>query len=347
MATATLELVNPYSKIGLKRRPTYNEIINLIDENETITGKLPDRTATFYKASPEGSFFDGTDHLEILKEQQNRILEREMRGILMRQNARANGRTFNVDRIQSSRSSGNSVSSTSRSSGNSVSSTSSSSGTATPEVQADTGGMVSAQIQTELEARARRETSRQQARFETHRDEVQRQGFVPTIQSFLSGITTPIRTRTRRSSESREHSRPTPIDLSREEEEEAEEEYFPEMMTAREEQQEQEQQQEEQPKKKTKLMKDISYSTNISRWKEEELEFQLFIRGTDPRDPEVSLEGLRKKGRGKGLTNWQHLNNLAQEMINDGRWERRVEQELLKKRISEYKQRQKPRGSRD
>ena len=114
------------------------------------------------------------------------------------------------------------------------------------------------------------------------------------------------------------------------------------MMTARE-----EQQQEEQPKKKTKLMKDISYSTNISRWREEELEFQLFIRGTDTRDPEVSLEGLRKKGRGKGITNWQHLNNLAQEMINDGRWERRVEEELLKKRISDYKQRQQPRGSKD
>ena len=94
MATATLELVNPYSKLGLKRRPTYDEIINLIDENETITGKLPDRTATFYKASPEGSFFDGSDHLEILKEQQNRILEREMRQILMRQNARVNGRTL-------------------------------------------------------------------------------------------------------------------------------------------------------------------------------------------------------------------------------------------------------------
>ena len=167
MATATLELVNPYSKLGLKRRPTYDEIINLIDENETITGKLPDRTATFYKASPEGSFFDGTDHLEILKEQ-NRILEREMRQILMRQNARVNGRTFNLDRIQSS-----------------SSSSSSSSGTATPEVQTDTGGMVSAQIQTELEARARRETARQQALFETHRDEVQRQGVVPTLQSFF------------------------------------------------------------------------------------------------------------------------------------------------------------------
>ena len=266
MATAVLENVNKFSYLGLKRRPTYNEIINLIDENETITGKLPDRTATFYKASPEGSFFDGTDHLEILKEQQNRILEREMRGILMRQNARINGRTFNVDRLQSS---------SSRSSGNSVSSTSS--GTTTPEVQADNGGMVSAQIQTELEARARREASRQQALFETHRDEVQRQGVVPTLQSFLSGITSPIRSRM-----------PTQVDLTRQEEEQAEEEFFPEMMTARE-----EQEQEEQPKKKTKLMKDISYSTNISRWREEELEFQLFIRGTDTRDPEVSLEGLR------------------------------------------------------
>ena len=234
MATATLELVNPYSKLGLKRRPTYNEIINLIDENETITGKLPDRTATFYKSSPEGSFFDGTDHVEILKAQQNRILERQMREILLRQNARINRRTFNVDRIQSS----------------------SSSGTATPaEVQADNGEMVSAQIQTELQRRAMREMARQQEAFEAHRDQVQARGFVPTIQSFLSGITSPIRSRT-----------PTQIDLTRADDEQAEEEFFPEMMTAREEQEEeQQQQQQEQQKTKSKLMKNISYSTNISR----------------------------------------------------------------------------------
>ena len=312
MATAVLENVNKFSHLGLRRRPTYDEIIGLIKENETLTGKLPNRDATFFKASNEGSFFDGLDHLEILKEQQHRILQRQMQDLLLRQNVRANGGTFHLQRhLQSS----------------------SSSGTTTPEVQADNGGMVSAQIQTELEARARREASRQQTLFETHRDEVQRQGVVPTLQSFLSGITSPIRSRM-----------PTQVDLTRQEEEQAEEDFFPEMMTARE---EQEQQQEEQPKKKTKLMKDISYSTNISRWREEELEFQLFVRGTDPRDPEVSLEGLRKKGRGKGITNWQHLNNLAQEMINDGRWERRVEAELLKKRISDYKKRQQARGSRD
>ena len=94
MATATLELINPYSKLGLKRRPTYDEIINLINENETITGQLPDRTATLYKASPEGSFFDGTDALELLKEQQNRILQRQMQDLLLRQTVRSNGGTF-------------------------------------------------------------------------------------------------------------------------------------------------------------------------------------------------------------------------------------------------------------
>ena len=46
--TATLENVNKFSKIGLRRRPTYQEIIGLIDENEKIAGKLPNRDATFF-----------------------------------------------------------------------------------------------------------------------------------------------------------------------------------------------------------------------------------------------------------------------------------------------------------
>ena len=32
--TASLELINPYAKFGLKRRPTYEKIANLIGENE-------------------------------------------------------------------------------------------------------------------------------------------------------------------------------------------------------------------------------------------------------------------------------------------------------------------------
>ena len=77
--TASLELINPYAKFGLKRRPTYEEIANLIGENDLITGKLPNRDATCFKSSPQGSFFDGSDHLELLKDQQMRILDRQMR----------------------------------------------------------------------------------------------------------------------------------------------------------------------------------------------------------------------------------------------------------------------------
>ena len=47
MATAKLENINKFSKLGLRRRPTYEEIIGLLDENKTITGKLPNRDATF------------------------------------------------------------------------------------------------------------------------------------------------------------------------------------------------------------------------------------------------------------------------------------------------------------
>ena len=103
MATAVLENVNKFDYLGLRRRPTYDEIIGLIKENETLTGKLPNRDATFFKASPEGSFFDGLDHLEILKEQQHRILQRQMQDLLLRQNVRANGGIFHLERhLQSS-----------------------------------------------------------------------------------------------------------------------------------------------------------------------------------------------------------------------------------------------------
>ena len=81
MATATLELINPYAKYGLKRRPTYDEKANLISENETPASTLPNTDATFFKKTPQGSFLDGTDRVEISKEDQNRILERQMRNL--------------------------------------------------------------------------------------------------------------------------------------------------------------------------------------------------------------------------------------------------------------------------
>ena len=93
--------VDKYSIHGLKRRPTYEEIIGIIDEsNEKITGKLPDRSATMFKNSQEGSYFDGSDSMEQLKEEQARLLLRQMSEVLLRQNIRTAGRTFHAEKSQ-------------------------------------------------------------------------------------------------------------------------------------------------------------------------------------------------------------------------------------------------------
>ena len=98
---AKVDNVSKYSIYGLKRRPTYSEIIGMIDEsNEKITGKLPNRDATFFKSSPEGSYFDGSNAMEQLKEEQGKLLLRQMSEILLRQNVRTAGRTFHTERSQ-------------------------------------------------------------------------------------------------------------------------------------------------------------------------------------------------------------------------------------------------------
>ena len=99
MATAVLD-VNKMSKLGLRRKPTYEEITNLISDNEKNTGKLPNRDATFFKSSPEGSYFDGSDAMEQLREEQGKLLLRQMSDILLRQNVRTAGRTFHTERLQ-------------------------------------------------------------------------------------------------------------------------------------------------------------------------------------------------------------------------------------------------------
>ena len=100
MTTAVIENVNKMSKYGLRRKPTYEEITNLISENEKLTGALPNRNATFFRNSPEGSIFDGADAMEQLREEQGKILLRQMNDILLRQNVRTAGRTYHTERNQ-------------------------------------------------------------------------------------------------------------------------------------------------------------------------------------------------------------------------------------------------------
>ena len=194
MMTATLKMNNPYSKLGLKRRPTYNEIIGLISENETITGKLPNRDATFFKGSPEGSFFDGSDSLEVLKDEQERLLLKQMGELLLRQNARRNGTTFHTQRTRSLPATSPTIEQPTQPMDVEAQAQTQSAPTTQAQTQsaptAPTVSSQSTQLNTELQQRRNIATQRQQAVVMNHRGEIFQQN-KPTITERIHHINPP------------------------------------------------------------------------------------------------------------------------------------------------------------
>ena len=171
--TARFELVNPYQKDGLKRKPTFNEILGLFSEDQKLLRPFPDRTATQFRNSPQGCFFDGSDHVELLKEQQNRVLDRQMREMILRRQAQQNGGTFHVDRHNDNFSSGESVSD---------------SGMMTPSEASSSQIMYHADLQRGLEERARQETQRRQEVRQRHGEAVNRLNDTLTRNMLRSGF---------------------------------------------------------------------------------------------------------------------------------------------------------------
>ena len=170
--TAVLENVNKFSYLGLRRRPTYNEVIGLIKENEALANPLTDRDATFFKASNEGSFFDGLDHLEVLKEQQQRILQRQVQDLLLRQNVRRSGGTYHLERHRQQSSSDTSSSIT--------------------PMEGEGRETLSVGLQADLQRREARLRDRQQQTGEAQAQELSRQSRLPVLQGFISESLTPI-----------------------------------------------------------------------------------------------------------------------------------------------------------
>ena len=64
------------TQIQFHRRSRYEDILELVNDNEEALKPFPNRDAVFYKASNKGSYFDGKDHLDRLKAEQKRINER-------------------------------------------------------------------------------------------------------------------------------------------------------------------------------------------------------------------------------------------------------------------------------
>ena len=171
--TARFELINPYQKYGLKRRPTFNEILGLLSEDQKLLRPFPDRTATQFRNSPQGSFFDGSDHVELLKEQQNRVLDRQMREMILRKQAQENGGTFHLNRHNDSFTSEQSVSD---------------SGMMTPSDVSSSQIIYHADAQRELEQRARGLAERQQQIGQRHGEAVNRLNDTLTRNMLRSGF---------------------------------------------------------------------------------------------------------------------------------------------------------------
>ena len=171
--TARFEIVNPYQKYGLKRKPTFNEILGLLSEDQKLLRPFPDRTATQFRNSPQGSFFDGSDHVELLKEQQNRVLDRQMREMILRRQAQQNGGTFHLNRHNDSFTTEQSVSD---------------SGMMTPSDVSSSQIIYHADAQRELEQRARGLAQRQQEVGQRHGEAVNRLNDTLTRNMLRSGF---------------------------------------------------------------------------------------------------------------------------------------------------------------
>ena len=81
------------AQIQFHRRSRYEDILELVNDNEEALKPFPNRDAVFYKASNKGSYFDGKDHLDRLKAEQKRINERIVRDHMLREYATDNDLT--------------------------------------------------------------------------------------------------------------------------------------------------------------------------------------------------------------------------------------------------------------
>ena len=311
--TARLELINPYAKYGLKRRPTYDEIAGLIGENETLTGELPDRNATFFKKTPQGSFFDGLDKLDKIKEEHSRITQRQISELLLQQYATENNVSLSVARQQMR---------------SEIQQTQ-------PILQADQGAQAQALIEGNLQTIARLRREREEQTGMAHREG----GFLGTP-SLVENLG-----RTRIPTIGRE-SIPEARTSIGEDEGDASPELIPdEVMTG--------QQQEETSASAGVLQFqqfELDNTNNPDYWISNyrnmtigQIKFQLFLRGIQIPTTDSIQEQLKPKGRGKdeqGLplrTYKEYLHGMILDSIRQGGWKIKMTNQEYEDKKKEWK----------
>ncbi len=75
---------------GLRKRPTYNELIEQAENSDDIIKKYPDRRVTFMRNHPYLTNLDGENFMEALNMQQNNMIRSQQKDLLIRDYASAN-----------------------------------------------------------------------------------------------------------------------------------------------------------------------------------------------------------------------------------------------------------------
>ena len=94
----------------------------------------------------------------------------------------------------------------------------------------------------------------------------------------------------------------------------------------------------------------IDYSTKITKWQdksvqEDDIRFQLFLRGielTPEQEEEISKRKI--KGKGRNQTRKDYLIKYVDRLIQTGRWTDQVNDQLLQKRMMEWREMKKGKG---
>ena len=90
----------PPNAFGLRRQLTYEEVAGLLD-NSKLFSPLPQYPFSEYRDSFEGSQFDNiNERIDLLKDQQQRINERQIRNSILRNQALKEGGDYNLLKAQ-------------------------------------------------------------------------------------------------------------------------------------------------------------------------------------------------------------------------------------------------------
>ena len=302
-------------KADLKLRPTYDEMIGMInqqgDENRPSIETVIDRRATLFRNNQFGSQFDNLDFLGLKKQEEDKV-KNELRQTQLRQTAMATGSSMGILSYG----------------GRTPLGAYNADGFETPD--SDDYRMTAEQInriRAELEAGERRQREAQQSSSSSARSVLSD----ATSQSLPAGI--PIHSMATDEEDEDLPPLETPTELAEEEEEEQEDDDETQV-----------------PPQSRKHKETIDYNENIDRWRNKDVSvddilYQLHLRGIKlTEEQEEEMGKLKIKGKGKSPTKKDYLITYVERLIQTGKWTDEVNDQLLQKRMSDWRQMKKGKG---